>query len=494
MINSLRYAYKEYLLSLSLHKLQAYGRSIGVDKPTTQSKGEIIVSIIAILLKEVEPVPLSKRGAPVKNDYVEPTIPEEIEKIRLSFMGGAPILEQKAEPTYDYKARLEEIKKNPFVLTVRDPGMEEPEGVKKIYKGQLETLGGVSMLLPLDCLDSAHKIIMPVELIQKFELQEGDVVTCYADKRAQHLVATTVLTVNELVCDTYHRKKFEESAVCFPHKRLHFYDGKKFTSTAEKYLEWLIPLGKGERGLIVAPPKTGKTSMFLELAKAARGLNGGLQVFTLLIDQSPENVSLYRKQAPIDHMVYTTYEDEPERQVFVADFILKRAKRYAECGNDVLLLVDSFNALANAFNDTKASSGGKVLVGSLESKTVQYLKRYFGTARCFEKGGSVTIVGAISSMTGNPADDLLLSQLSAVSTLEIALSGELAKRRIYPAVDLSKTRGKNTDGLLSEAEERLENQVRSNYLPAFGAERLTETLNAVNSMEELEQNIAEQLQ
>ncbi|MBQ4053542.1 MAG: hypothetical protein IJD33_04310, partial [Clostridia bacterium] len=246
------------------------------------------------------------------------------------------------------------------------------------------------------------------------------------------------------------------------------------------------PIGKGHRGIIAASPKSGKSTLLTEIAAVAAKANKNLHVMTLLTDQAPEAIGQYRKIVGTDNLVYTTYEDTPERQVFVANFILNRAKRYAESGKDVLLFVDSFNALSRAYNDTDESAGGKVLAGGLENKTVQYLKRYFGAARCLEKSGSLTILGTMSMDTGNPADDLLKAELSAVSNLEIVLSDDLAKRRIYPPIDLLKTRGKSTSLMVAKEEERFRDLIVGTYLPSFGYEALKNLLDESVSLADAE--------
>ncbi len=494
-VKELKKRYEEYLDSIGITHLRVLGRKIGVPSSTVPNKAPLLEKIVGVLSGEIAPAPPQKRGKPPKNNYLDPEILEKISEIEARFMSERKGALKETADTLDFAARMQAVKDNEFVFEVRDPNAKETEnkGIREIYRGQLETLGGVPMLLPLDFSDAKEKIIMPVELIREYDLRDGDVVSCYAEKHCKHLVAVTVLTVNELVCNTFHRVSFDNCEPCYPCRRMHFYDGEKFNSAASKYLEWLIPIGKGQRGLIVAPPKSGKSTLLMDIARAAKSLNGSMQVFVLLVDQSPENVGKFRKIIGADNLVSTTYEDDPERQVFAADFILKRAKRYAECGNEVLLIVDSFNALANAYNDTDASAGGKVLSGGLESKTVQFLKRYFGTARCFEKGGSVAIVGTLSSQTGNPADETLLSQLSDVGNLEIALNGDFARRRVYPAIDLATTQGKESHALMDARERALDGIVRGEYLPAFGAEALVEILCQANTFDELEKSVLKQL-
>lgn len=490
--NEFKSACREFLSMQGITALRPYGREVGVAEPTKKNKGELIEDVVAILAGEIPSTPRSTRGAPVKDDFVDPKITEYIKNLCALY----PIERaEKGNDLFDMEARLQNVKENERVLTVEDPRAKELEknGVREIFKGQLETLNGVSMLLPLSCMDSANKIIVSVDMIRAYDLREGDVITCYAEKRNAVLVATTILTINELVADYFRRGSFDELSACYPREKINFSEGKRHATITEKCLEWLVPVGKGQRGLVIAPPKAGKSSLLLEAVRSAKTLNKGMKVFTLLVDQSPENIGQFRHFVGEENLVYTTYEDEPERQVFAADFLLRRAKRYAECGMDILLIVDSFTALAHAFNDTDASTGGKVLLGGMESKTVQYIKRYFGAARCFERGGSITILGSLSIDTGNPADELLKAELSAIGNLEIRLSGELARRRVYPAIDLLHTEGKRSGALLGVKGEAFDGVLRGEYLPAYGIEALLELISASQTAEELEEKIYKQV-
>ncbi len=485
-VNEFKYACKEFLSKQGIAALRPYGREVGVAEPTKKNKEELVSAIIAVLAGELSPIPRSKKGAPVKDDFVDPNIHEHMNYLCKRY----PIVSETQCDDFDVQTRLKELKEHPHVLRVEDPNARilERKEIREIYKGQLETLNGVSMLLPLNCMDNADKIIISVELIRVYALREGDVVTCHAEKRNNVLVATEVLTVNELVVDSFKRVDFDGCNVCFPQKQIHFYS-EQYNSVTSKYLQWLISIGKGQRGLVISPPKAGKSTLLLEAASTASKLNKSMRVFTLLVDQSPENIGLFRKLVGGENLVYTTYEDEPERQVFVAEFILKRAKRYAECGLDVLLIVDSFSGLAHAYNETDASVGGKVLPGGLESKTVHYLKRYFGSARCLENGGSITILGSVAVDTGDPSDELLKAQLSAIGNLEISLSDELAKRRVYPAIDILHSQGNRSGAQVEERELAFDAFLRGVYLPEFGGASLLELIKQSSSWEELEEKV-----
>ena len=197
-------------------------------------------------------------------------------------------------------------------------------------------------------------------------------------------------------------------------------------------------------------------------------------------------VGQFRRSVKEGNFVYASYEEDSEIQVFKAEFLLKRAKAFAECGKDVLLIVDSLNALTRAYNDTEYSRGGKTLAGGLESKTLQYVKKYFGAGRCFAKGGSVTVLAALSSDTGNPVDSLLVSDLLPLANLEIRLSDDLARRRVFPAVDYTASKVSRLEELNFEGNEiETEEIVRGKYLLAYTETQFRELLSKSNSKEEL---------
>ena len=338
-------------------------------------------------------------------------------------------------------------------------------------------------MLPLDCTDAEDKIIISIEFIKEYRLAEGDVITCYAKRGNNFHVATTILTINGVIAESFRRVNVETADVCYPTQRLRLYDKENFNATEYKFTDWLIPFGKGQRGLIVSAPKSGKSQLLLRLARAAQTLNENLETYVLLVDQSPEIIGAYRKIFSGEQLLYTTYEEDPERQVFVAEYLLKRAKCQMESGKDVLLIVDSFNALARAFNETEASMGGKLLSGGLESKTIHFLKKYFGCARCLEKGGSLTILASISISTGNPADDLILSELSPISNLEVRLNDEMARRRIFPALDLNLVQAREEEELFSAQEKKFDKLLRKEYLTRHTPEVLLDVLEESESFE-----------
>ena len=491
MIENMReykYACKEFLSEFALNALRSYGRAIGVNNPTKDKKKNVLIDeIVAVLAGEVMPTAPSTRGAPVKNDFIDPKLDEGIKKIRKAYV--------KKGSLEDTMERLREAQENPYLLQVSEPKPRELDRtmLNECYDGQLETINGVTVLLPINCIDSDPKVIVPVEIIRAYDLREGDVISCRAEIHQNTLLAVNVSTINGYDVSCFRRGNFDTAKVCYPYQKVKLCRKNTTNTLAAKLLEWLVVVGKGQRSLVVAPPKTGKTTLLTEMALNAKRANDNFVVISLLVDQAPEAISLYREMSGCENLLYTTYEDSPERQMFVAEFALKRAKRYAESGKDVLLLIDSLNAIARAFNETDESIGGKTLAGGMESKTIQYLKRYFGTARCLERGGSLTIIGSLSIDTGNPADDLLRAELSPVSNLEIVLSEDLAKRRIYPAIDLFETRGKRTSTATGMHEGITNDIIRSDYLSVFTVEDVYRIVRDTETFQDMENQIFKQL-
>jgi transcription termination factor Rho len=235
-------------------------------------------------------------------------------------------------------------------------------------------------------------------------------------------------------------------------------------------VDGFLPLTKGRRCLIVGAPKTGKTTLLKMFAKKLLEQKN-VKVFGLLIDQSLETSIEFSRIFDERKLVYSTYEDDAESHLFIAEFILKRAKRYAENGKDVVLFIDGVLSLAKAYDELNYSND-KILSCGLTAKTIRYIKKYLGSARAFENGGSLTVVCSLPSSTGNPEDDLVVSELSPVFNAKISLSEELAVKRIFPAIDLSASYVDGYDSLMEEKYREAYLFIRNYFLPKFGNEQL----------------------
>lgn len=482
-LEELKQAYTEYLSTLSIGSLRSVGRHVGVNQSTLKKKGALVKDIVEILIGNVPPAAKTNRGAPVKDAYIDPKIFSKLDEIKFLYLSG--ITEDDTEANIPEAAEKQEVADN--VIDFRSPEYEPQQGYfeQEVYTGQLETINGVSSLFPLNGRDaSVEKIIVTVSEIKKHDLRDGDIVVCHAEKRHAALVATEILSVNSLPVGEDKRSRFELSEVCYPDQRISFYL-EKSNSSALKYIDWLIPLGKGQRGVVTSSPKAGTTMLLKEVAKAVSEEHPDIRLLVLLTEQSPEAVGEFKKIVPKADFIYTTYDDESETHVFAADFLLKRAKRFAEMGMDVLMLVDSLTALAHAYNETEESSGGKTLSCGLESKTLHYIKKFFGSARCLAQGGSLAILGTLSVDTGNPMDDILAGELLGAANSEIRLSDMLVAKNVFPAIDVAHSQTKRSDLLLTPEELKCETFIRNRYLSTFEAEDLAQLIEKSTSSAQL---------
>ena len=474
------------LLKQSLNDLRVYGRGIGVRQPTIKKKQELIEDIIGVLSGAIVPIEVSKRGAPVKNTSINREFLVEIERIKLTYLNelneeNGASLSMLETPTKDFIIKKPK-KESPATLVFEDEAQESDEYFAPIYKGQVVDFNGVMHLLPLDFQTGGETTIIPTRLLKEQDIRVGDVVSCRAKKKDGALIATAILTVNDLVLNSFSRGNFNKDEIVYPTNPLSFIKAGRKNSVFGKYMHWFAPVCKGQRACIVAPPKSGKTTVLLDVLKSVKACNDDVYPMVLLVDQSPETVSKFRTVAPKDSFVYTTYEDDPERQVFAGEFVLERAKRYAECGKNVVLFIDSLNTLASAFNETEASSGGKTLACGLERKTVHYIKKFFGASRAFTSGGSLTIIATLASSTGSPADDVIVGEISGIANAEIALDMQLAMKRCYPALSPTRTHVTN-DG--NEEFDKLDRSLRQSFLIKYSAEDLLKGLEDSESFEEM---------
>ncbi len=490
-----------FLDQLCIGDLRAYGRDLGVARPTVMSKEELTDAIIGILTGRLLPVEISRQGAPVKNDYVDKRIPEKIEALRRSFMPG--VFEQ-----MEQRYRMEQAEKNKPVFFLRSPEGEEEDAMDallrkkpdtkwdispfEIYRGQVEFVDGDYYIYPLSGSDE-HVVSVSVELIKGKQVREGDVVS-YRAFRNSILggCATEILTVNSSFAATLPvRVNFDESIGFCSTERLQVYKGKRFDTSASKFIDWLQPICMGQRGCIIAPPKTGKSTFLCDVAAAMQGLHEGMTTFVLLINQPMEVVYAYSSYVPEENLFFTTYGEDAERHIFAAEFVLKRMKRMAENGENVFLVVDSLSELARAFNETDASVGGEMLACGLEQKTLEYVKGYFDTAKYLVRGGSITMLASINAETGDPVDDLLAKELCTIANYKITLADGLAKKRIYPAIDYRACEVERLEKVLTKSELALATLLKKGLIEKIGDEGLITILQDSNSRREFVKKMEE---
>lgn len=293
--------------------------------------------------------------------------------------------------------------------------------------------------------------------IRRFNLKTGDIIA--GNRRVQaptekFAALLYIKTVNGYpLSHTETRPNFEDLTPIFPNERLHMEGGRDKTAVAMRVLDLLAPIGKGQRGMIVSPPKAGKTTLLKQVAKAITTNHPEMHLMILLIDERPEEVTDIKEAiaGPNVEVIYSTFDELPERHKRVSEMVIERAKRLVEHGRDVIILLDSITRLARAYNLTVAPSG-RTLSGGLDPAALHMPKRFFGAARNMREGGSLTVLATALVDTGSRMDDVIYEEFKGTGNMELVLDRKLSEKRIFPAVDILKS-GTRRDDLLLNREE-----------------------------------------
>ncbi|NGX28806.1 MAG: hypothetical protein K940chlam1_00993, partial [Candidatus Anoxychlamydiales bacterium] len=301
-------------------------------------------------------------------------------------------------------------------------------------------------------LPSAEDIYISPAQIRRFGLKKGDTLsgTIRAPKeKEKYFALSKVDTINEKAPDVLkERVLFENLTPLYPSKRLIMETTKEKLST--RVLDLAAPIGKGQRAMIVSPPKAGKTVLLQNIANAIEQNNPEAFLMVLLIDERPEEVTDMIKIVK-GEVTSSTFDEPPERHVQVADMVIEKARRLAECGKDVVILLDSLTRLARAYNTVQPHSG-KILTGGIDANALHKPKRFFGAARNIEQGGSLTIIATALIDTGSRMDEVIFEEFKGTGNMELVLDRRLADRRIFPAIDVIKS-GTRKEELLYHPDE-----------------------------------------
>lgn len=291
--------------------------------------------------------------------------------------------------------------------------------------------------------------------IKRFRLKTGDFVTGRVREKRENEKFGALYYVDkvngESLDKVLNRPNFEELTPIFPNERLHLEtDGH---STAMRIVDLVSPIGKGQRGMIVSPPKAGKTTLLKETAKAVLKNNPEMEMIILLIDERPEEVTDIKEAIQGDNVevIYSTFDELPEHHKRVSEMVIERAKRLVEHGRDVIILLDSITRLARAYNMTVPPSG-RTLSGGLDPAALHMPKRLFGAARNMREGGSLTVLATALVNTGSKMDDVVYEEFKGTGNMELVLDRKLSERRIFPAIDITQS-GTRREDLLLNADE-----------------------------------------
>ena len=317
-------------------------------------------------------------------------------------------------------------------------------------------------------LTSPDDVYVSVSQIKLFGLRTGDLVQGPIRpprEGEKYFPLVKVDTINgRSPEDVRDRVPFDHLTPLFPEEKFKLTDRrspKVFDPYAARVVDLFAPIGKGQRGLIVAQPKTGKTMLLKDIANAIATNHPEVYMIILLIDERPEEVTDMARSVDAE-VIASTFDEPADRHVKIAEIVLNKAKRMVECGHDVVILLDSITRLARAYNTVQPASG-KVLSGGVEANALQKPKRFFGAARNIEHGGSLTILATALTETGSKMDDVIFEEFKGTGNMELQLDRKLANRRIYPAVDIQASSTRRDD-LLQDETTRNRLFVLRNYL------------------------------
>ena len=336
---------------------------------------------------------------------------------------------------------------------------------------------------------SPDDIFVTQQQIKLYNLKQGDVVSGFIrppQVGEQNYPLVDVQSINgRSTSFARDRVPFEHLTPLFPNEKFKLCKGHDDSESC-RVIDMFAPIGKGQRALIVAPPKAGKTVLLKEVANAIAYNHPEVYMIILLIDERPEEVTDMRRSVNAE-VIASTFDEPAERHVKVADMVIEKAKRLTECGHDVVILLDSITRLARAYN-TVSPSSGKVLSGGVEANALQKPKRFFGAARNIENGGSLTIIATALIETGSKMDEVIFEEFKGTGNMELVLDRKIANKRIWPAVDLLASSTRRDDLLLEDAVLRRMWILRrhlAEHMPVEAMEELQKLLTNTKNNEEL---------
>ena len=355
----------------------------------------------------------------------------------------------------------EDIRDKERSANTGDRDKQEIHDIDKLDSG--ETASGILEVMTegfgfIRCenyLPGENDVYVSPSQIRRFNLKTGDILEGNTRIKTQQEKFSALLYLSKVngihPAIAAKRPNFEDLTPIFPNKRLSLETGK--TSTAMRIMDLMSPIGKGQRGMIVSPPKAGKTTLLKQVALSVRKNNPEVHMLILLIDERPEEVTDLKEaiEGANVEVIYSTFDELPEHHKRVSEMVIERAKRLVEHGKDVMILLDSITRLARAYNLTVAPSG-RTLSGGLDPAALHMPKRFFGAARNMREGGSLTILATALVDTGSRMDDVVYEEFKGTGNMELVLDRKLSEKRMFPAIDIPKSGTRREDLLLSPEE------------------------------------------
>ena len=363
--------------------------------------------------------------------------------------------ETKKEPLPGKEEPVQEEKK-PVQAESLKPELSDLDSGREA-NGILEVLAdGYGFIRSENFLPGEDDVYVSPSQIRRFGLRTGDILCGNKRVKSQNEKYSALLFVKsvngQLPAQNMHRKRFEDMTPIFPNERIHL--ERPGGTTAMRIVDLVSPIGKGQRGMIVSPPKAGKTTLLKDAAKSILRNDPEMHLIILLIDERPEEVTDIKETVRGENVevIYSTFDELPEHHKRVSEMVIERAKRLVEAQKDVIIFIDSITRLARAYNQVVPPSG-RTLSGGLDPAALHMPKRFFGAARNMREGGSLTILATALVETGSKMDDVVYEEFKGTGNMELILDRKLQERRVFPAIDLAKSGTRREDLLLTQDEQ-----------------------------------------
>lgn len=484
---------KSELEAKSIFEMRALAKEVGISAPTKMNKAELVDMVFKITNGEIEPPQAPRRGRPKKyGDATEQTTSEkpqiaqnlaQPEQILTPFPAKVEVIGEislpkgferpKYQPTRQFAQQNQKQysnngfnqnnygqKQNNFRnqnqnQVQRDNVIAErkdDEETEQIREGYLEiNPDGYGFLRVKNGEFNEMDAYVSAMKIKQYGLRRGDYVTslCKKVQEGRPSAVVSVTTINGIESDKVgKRPNFDDLVPIYPDERIRLEVAPREFAT--RCIDLVSPIGKGQRGIIVSPPKAGKTTLLKMIASSIATNYPDIELKVLLIDERPEEVTDMQRSIK-GEVVYSTFDELPEHHTKTAEMLLERAKRLVEMGKDVVILLDSLTRLARAYNLTIPPTG-RTLSGGIDPGALHSPKRFFGSARNIENGGSLTIIATALVDTGSRMDDVIFEEFKGTGNMEIHLDRRLSEKRIFPAIDLAKSGTRKEELLLTPSE------------------------------------------
>jgi transcription termination factor Rho len=372
---------------------------------------------------------------------------------------------------------------------------EEELAEAPVQTGILDVLPeGYGFLRTAGYLPSQQDIYVSLSQIRRFGLRKGDQVRGAVRRpkdNEKYMALLRIETVNGVTPEeARQRRDFQKLTPLFPDERYRLESGP--AAVTERIIDLVAPIGKGQRGMVVSPPKAGKTTVLKQIANGIINADPKTHVMVLLVDERPEEVTDWQRTVEAAEVVYSTFDKPADQHIQVTELVLERAKRLVESGQNVAILLDSITRLARAYN-LAAPASGKILSGGVDSTALYPPKRFFGAARNIEEGGSLTIIASALVETGSRMDEVIFEEFKGTGNMELRLDRELSEKRIFPAINIEASGTRKEERLMPNEELALTWRLRRVLHALQGAaaiEMLIDKIRATKSNEQFLQEIA----